>query len=132
MLKKSQRVKPEYRVNITAGVSAQGRGQPPILDEIRPATRIGITGSLNSRTIVKEIKVNISITLKLFINSDTAYIVNGSIIIIKSLFPFDAFSSLSPKIFNKPLFSKILENNPNTRINNTISKGNDLKAVTEE
>ena len=104
MLKKSKSVKSEYRVNITAGVSAHGSGHPPILDDISPATRIGIAGNLSLRMIVNEIKVNINTTLKLFINNDMKYIEKGSKIAIRIFLFFDIVRSLSPIASKKPLF----------------------------
>ena len=132
LFRKSNRVKSEYRVRITAGVSAQGSGHPPILDYINPAIKIGVTGNFNCLIIVKDMKVNNKTTLRLFINNDVAYITKGRTIIINIFSPFERLISLSPIAFNSTLFSKILENNARVKISSTISNGNDLKAATVE
>jgi hypothetical protein len=70
-------------------VSAHGSGAPPMFDAITADTSIGIIGSLILTASCTQIKVNSRITLRLFIKSDVAYMVTGSIIAINIFLPFD-------------------------------------------
>ena len=107
------------------------KGQPPILEAIKQATKIGVTGNLNCLTIVNTIKVNIRITLKLFINKEVTYITSGRTIIINVLLPLDNFNNLLPIASKKPLFSNIFENKAKAKISKTISNGKLLNASTK-
>lgn len=122
-VRKSVKLNPEESVKITAGVSAQGSGQPPIFEAIKPETKIGKGESFNFIDNSRHIKVNNRITLKLFMKSEVKYMTKGKKIYINVFLPLEISRNLSPIYLKNELFSNVLENSPKARISMIISSG---------